>query len=260
MINILIIEDELLARKKLKRFIDTVCPDHTLVGEVETVVDAGDLLKAEPNIDIIFSDISLRDGNVFDVFSKVTINCPIIFATAYDDYFMSAFQTNGIEYLLKPYNFERFNQAWQKYLDLSPANDEKFKRLLTQLNKLEQTSPQVPPRFQKRFTVKYQQNTYLLNTADIVYFQSNSGIIFAFDKNNKRHIMPHTSFVAIEQKIDPQQFFRINRSEIIQLSYIKKLERYCKNTLTIHLNDLNHTVKTSQKRTAEFNKWLGLCS
>jgi DNA-binding LytR/AlgR family response regulator len=255
--KILIIEDEALAIKKLKRFIAKVCPEHIIIAEIDTVNEAISLLSTPTEIDIIFADIELRDGNVFDVFSQVTVTCPIIFSTAYDKFLMNAFKTNGIEYLLKPYSFERFDHAWQKYLALSPLNDTKYTNLLTKLSVIADNSAQENT-YKKRFSIKSQQSIYFVNTDDIVYFQSNSGIIFAFDRDNKRHIMPYASFVAIESTLDPQQFFRINRSEIIQLSYIDKLERYCKNSLAIYLNASDLILKTSHKRTAEFNQWLGL--
>jgi two-component SAPR family response regulator len=95
------------------------------VAELETVLEAKSLLTQTHEIDLIFSDIELRDGNVFEVYKDLSINCPIIFATAYNEFLVKAFEANGIEYLLKPYSFERFSNAWDKFIRLKgnlPAN------------------------------------------------------------------------------------------------------------------------------------------
>ena len=116
MYRILIIEDESPAIKKLKRYIEKICDSYEIIAELKTVVDAKSFLAETHDIDLIFSDIELRDGNVFEVYNDVSLNCPIIFATAYNEFLMNAFEANGIEYLLKTYSFERFTNAWDKFI------------------------------------------------------------------------------------------------------------------------------------------------
>lgn len=125
MYKILIIDDEAPARKKLKRYLSEVCTDFEIVAELETIDDTTSFLNKTSDIDLIFSDIELRDGNVFDVYNQVSINCPIIFATAYHEFLINAFETNGIEYLLKPYSLERFSKAWHKFIRLNKNTTER---------------------------------------------------------------------------------------------------------------------------------------
>jgi DNA-binding LytR/AlgR family response regulator len=121
MLKILIIEDEAPARKKLISFLDRIVANYVIQKEIETVSETIEYLSAQPELDLIFSDIELRDGNVFDAYNQLAVNVPIIFSTAYDQFWMDAFETNGIEYLLKPYSFARFEKAWTKYMALKQS-------------------------------------------------------------------------------------------------------------------------------------------
>ena len=258
MYKILIIEDEAPARKKLKRYLEQACNSYEIVAELETVAEAKSLLTQTHEIDLIFSDIELRDGNVFEVYKDLSINCPIIFATAYNEFLMKAFEANGIEYLLKPYSFERFSNAWDKFIRLKgnlPAN---YNELIGTINHLLKENQENSIEYKEQFAIKTQQEIYFLKVEDIVCFQADNGIIFAFDRMNKRHIMPQTVFKQIEVFLDPKNFFRINRSESVQRKFIDKLERYNKNTVSIYLNAGSKIVRTSQNNTSEFNDWLDI--
>ncbi|MFT6335987.1 MAG: DNA-binding LytR/AlgR family response regulator [Halioglobus sp.] len=121
--NILIIEDEQIAGEKLKGYIQKYIHQDVSISWVRSVTEVYELLSNPHSFDMIFSDIELLDGNVFSVYEKVQITCPIIFCTAYDQFVMKAFETNGIAYLLKPYNEEQFLDAWKKYQILFDKRD-----------------------------------------------------------------------------------------------------------------------------------------
>ena len=95
MINILIIEDEVPARNKLKRFLEALATKTSILAEIDNVEEAVGFLKTTKP-DLIFSDIELLDGNAFEIYNQVAITCPIIFVTAYDQFWMDAFESNGI--------------------------------------------------------------------------------------------------------------------------------------------------------------------
>jgi DNA-binding LytR/AlgR family response regulator len=254
MYKILIIEDEAPARKKLKRYLKQACSSYEIVAELETVAEAKSLLTQTNEIDLIFSDIELRDGNVFEVYKGLSINCPIIFATAYNEFLMKAFEANGIDYLLKPYSFERFSNAWDKFIRLKGSPSINYNELMGTIHHLLKDNQD----YKEQFAIKTHKEIYFLKVEDIVCFQADNGIIFAFDKKNKRHIMPQTVFKDIELFLDPKKFFRINRSESVQRKFIDKIERYTKNTVSIYLNSKSKIVRTSQNNTGEFNAWLGI--
>jgi DNA-binding LytR/AlgR family response regulator len=253
MIKVVIIEDEIPARKKLKRFLEEVDHSTEVIAEIGTVSQAIEFLKNENAIDLILSDIELQDGNAFEIYEEVTVLCPIIFTTAYNQFLMDAFESNGIEYLLKPFSLERFQKAWDKFLLLkkSPLTDDNLLSKLTQLlnNPTEKT-------FKNRFSVSSKQGTYFLETNDIVYFSAEEGVVFAIDKNFKKHLLTQTTLKAIEVLVNPAIFFRINRSEMINKNYVERIERYTKNTLSIKIQNYQKQLFTSQSHTASFREWI----
>lgn len=257
MIKIIIIEDERLSRKKLKGFLKRLDDPIQIIYEIESVSASVEVLSSPHGADLIFSDIELLDGNVFEAFNQANVDCPIIFITAYDTYWMDAFEANGIEYLLKPYTFDRLKKSWGKYLRLKgpsiPNQDELFRKLDAYYKSIIQ--PENTYKTYLPVTVK--QETYFLHLDQIIYFQVNYGLIKAFDASGKTHILNQTRLTELEAILNPAIFFKINRSEIVNRSFVAKISRYGKNTLAITLSS-NEILKTSQGTTASFNKWMGL--
>ncbi|MEM9884673.1 MAG: LytTR family DNA-binding domain-containing protein [Bacteroidota bacterium] len=109
--------------------------------------------------------------------------------------------------------------------------------------------------YKERFTIKKASGIYLLTVADISYFFADDNLVFAIDKNNKRHTISHR-INELEELLDPKLFFRINRSEIVHIHFIQKMEGYFANRLIIQLKNSAVKLKTSTPRTAAFRKWL----
>lgn len=253
MIKILLIEDEIPARKKLKRFIDALDTPTQLIGEIGTVAEAVKLLKNK-EVDIIFSDVELLDGNAFQIYEQVSVSCPIIFTTAYDRYWMDAFDSNGIAYLLKPFSKDRFQKAWDKFmLFRNPVLGED--KWITSIKELIEQNL-ANKTYKKRFTIHTHRGIHFLETHNILFFAASEGVIFAYDTKGKKHLLTEVTLREIEEQLDPLDFFRINRGEIVHKPYIEKIERYGKNTLTVKLKGYENSLKTSQSNTSKFRKWL----
>lgn len=253
MIKILIIEDEIPARKKLKRFLEELDSATKVVDEIDNVVSAVTFLKST-SVDLIFSDIELLDGNAFEIYKEVSISCPIIFTTAYDQFWMNAFETNGIAYLLKPFSKERFQQAWDKFLLFKNSSSEEN----IQLNKLSKLIEEnfTKQSYKKRFTVHAKGVFFFVDIENITFFCANEGVIFAFESTGKKYLLNEVTLIEIEKQVDPSDFFRINRSELISKKHIEKVERYTKNTLAVKMKGSASNLKTSQSNTAAFREWL----
>ncbi len=255
--KIVIIEDEKAARKKLVRYLDQLLNnEYELVAELETVENVKKFFSEKRVVDIIFSDIELRDGNVFEVYTNLSITSPIIFITAYNEFLMHAFETNGIEYLLKPYSYDRFIKAWNKYVGLKNANTH-HASLIAQLGKFIQNQPK-HQEYIDQLAIKSPKGIYFLRVEDMVYIAADQGVLSAMDKNNRKHILTQQTLKEIEDLLDPSQFFRINRSEFVNRKYIERLERYDKNSYAIYLHKESVVMKTSQSITPSFTKWLGI--
>ncbi len=253
MVKILIIEDEIPARKKLKRFLQDLDIKTEVVAELDTVAEAIDFLDTA-GVDLIFSDIELLDGNAFEIYREVQVFCPIIFTTAYDQFLMNAFETNGIAYLLKPFSKDRFQNAWDKFLRLKKSASEENQQLYRITNLIQQTFAKKA--YKEQFTIHAQQGIYFLKTELISYFEADEGVIFAFDTMGKKHVLNESSLKSVEAYLNPDDFFRINRSVLLKKHHIEKIERYTKNTVAISVKGTKNHLKTSQSNTAPFMQWI----
>lgn len=249
--KILILEDEQPAGDKLIRLVQSVA----LEADIEwkrSIVDGVVFLK-EQTVDLIFSDIELLDGNVFKLFDLIQPKCPIIFCTSYDTFYVDAFQTNGIAYLLKPYSDEDFFKAWDKYaLLFSERGGSTISAdLITRIQSLISNKKN----YKSTFPVKRRNGVFLLKIEDVAYFQAQGDFVTAIDSLGEKHILNH-SLSQIYESVDPSRFFMINRSEIISFEHILKYEPYTKNRLAITLEKPVVTLYTTNSRTPDFRNWL----
>jgi len=256
MIKVVIIEDEAPARKKLKNYLERIGQSVSIVKEIETVDETKAFFESSPKVDLVFSDIELRDGNVFEAYEQQEVRIPIIFSTAYDQFWMNAFETNGIEYLLKPYSFTRFEKAWNKYISMKNSFANNQDDIIKKLDAYYKNQQESKPVYKEYIPVKSKSSIYFLKVEDITFIKADYGVVFAFDSSNKRHTLNQNSLKELQELLNPSVFFKINRSELVNRNFIERIERYTKNTLAIHIKD--NCLKTSQATTAAFNSWLGL--
>lgn len=251
--NILILEDEIPAYQKLINYMNDVFGEEFTHDIARSNSDGKKFLQ-ENTYDFILSDIQLLDGISFDLFDEVTINCPIIFCSAHDEYLFKAFNTNGIAYILKPYSKSDFNKAIEKYQSLfnlgnyNQLNSDTISNLKSAL-KEENTS------FKKRFVIKKNTGIQLLNVTDISLIEASGDFCVATDKEGKRHTISQ-NLGSIFQQLNPTKFFKINRSEIISIDYIENIENHFKNRLLITVTGTKEKPMTSSSTTADFRKWL----
>ena len=118
MIKVLIVEDEIPAQITLKKLIDKCCPDSQIVMTLTSVNSTVKWLEENPNgADVIFMDVELSDGICFEIFEKVKISANVIITTAYDNYAITAFKINSLDYLLKPIIEEELKRAWTRCVE-----------------------------------------------------------------------------------------------------------------------------------------------
>ena len=160
--RVLILEDETRAANHLERLLAKVAPIILVIAKLESVRDGVKYLQNNPEPDLIFSDIQLADGLSFEIYRQVAVRCPIIFTTAYDHYAIEAFQTNGIDYLLKPIEEERLLKAIEKARHFSPGLV--LEKLLA-INK-----PTSEKSFKSRFMVKVGDKIKSVPVEEILVF------------------------------------------------------------------------------------------
>src|SRR6476619_7403623 len=122
--NILIVEDEELAVKKLKKTLLSVDESANVVGEADSIKSTVNWLENNPSPDLILMDIELADGQSFEIFNHVQVKSPVIFITSYDEYALKAFKVNSVDYLLKPVQKEDLQAALEKYREMKKIYNE----------------------------------------------------------------------------------------------------------------------------------------
>ncbi|MDF2157224.1 LytTR family DNA-binding domain-containing protein [Algoriphagus sp. CAU 1675] len=255
MIRVVILEDEVPSRNKIKRFLEQVSPSVQLVGELDSIESGLAFFKDSPKVDLLISDIELLDGNAFQLFQEIDLPCPVIFTTAYNQFWMQAFEGNGIEYLLKPFTFERFQKAWDKFLRLTQS-DSAQASLLSQLQNLMQQQANPTVSFKQRISVPTSRGSYFLDLEQIVCFFAENALIWALDENGKKHLLQEATLKELEVDLDQEQFFRISRSHLVHKKFVVATERYSKNSVAIKLKSVDQLLVCSQSQTPAFMKWI----
>ncbi|MCG8306850.1 MAG: LytTR family DNA-binding domain-containing protein [Cytophagales bacterium] len=249
--KVIIVEDEYHNFKLLKGMIERLRPAWQILQSFEDVRGTVDWLKANPAPDLIFLDIQLSDDNCFSIFSQVEVKSMVIFTTAYDEYAMQAFKVNSIDYLLKPIKSGELEQAILKFERVfrQAATHPDYKKLLDEIatNK---------KKFRKRFLISGPTSYHKVNVADIAFFHTENRVTFAVTFKNKRHILDLT-LENLEEQLDPDQFFRANRSHIINNEAIHKIENYFGSKLLVKLvPPFKETITISRLKATLFKNWL----
>lgn len=250
--NILIIEDEPLAQKEMRRLLANIAPDCSIMAALDSIDSSVEFLKFN-RPDLIFMDIQLADGQSFEIFSLVNVTAPVIFTTAYDNYALQAFQANGIDYLLKPVEPEGIRNAlekfkrWNKPEEPQNLNTEK---LVAWLNAQQQT-------YKTRFMVTVGDRIRFVNEAEIAYFQADDEVVYLFTDEKKKYIVNH-SLESLEGQLNPSRFFRVNRRYICSIDSIGEIFKHLNSRLKISLiPDTSEEVFVSRARVQDFLSWLG---
>lgn len=252
--KILILEDEIPAYQKLNTYLNEYFNTEEVHSDWVRSIKDGKALIENTTYDVILSDIQLLDGISFDLFDEIAINTPIIFCSAHDEYLFKAFNSNGIAYILKPYTKKEFNSAIEKYQSLFKKGD--YGNLNSEvINELKSTLKEENTAFKKRFVIKKTKGIQLLNVIDISFIEASGDFCIATDKTGKRHSISQ-SFGAITKQLNPNKFFKINRSELVNIEYIENIENHFKNRLLLTVTGCKEKPMTSTSTTAEFRKWL----
>ncbi len=251
--KILILEDEIPAYQKLVAHLNEYFGD-TIPHDWARSNTNGKEFLDRTTYDFILSDIQLLDGISFDLFDSIDIDCPIIFCSAHDEYLFQAFNTNGIAYILKPYSKTDFKKALEKYQSLFQQGEYNALNHKT-ISELKSALKEEHHVYKKRFVIKKTKGIQLLNVVDISLIEASGDFCIATDLSGKRHTISQ-SLSAIFQQLNPSKFFKINRSEIVNIDFIEHIESHFKNRLLITISGSKEKVMTSSSTTSDFRKWL----
>lgn len=255
MLKALIVEDEPLAAKRLSRMLQELEPEMEILDIVDSVKSTVNWLSIH-TATVIFLDIHLADGNSFAIFEEVDIDTPIIFTTAYDEYAIKAFKLNSVDYLLKPIEREELAFSLKKLKSqvqsspVSPALD------IAAIVQAMQGPAKPLDSYQKRFLVTIGDKIKSIPIEDVAYFFGQQKFVFLITHDNRRHIVNYT-LGQLEDLLDPEVFFRINRQFIVGFPSISNMFSYSKSRIKIELSpqsDIDAIV--SIDKTPKFKQWL----
>lgn len=168
--RILIIEDEEAAVKRLQKMLKDAAPESIVIDALVSVKSAVQWFKSNPMPDLVLLDVRLADGLSFEILKQVTIDCPVIFTTAYDQ--LEAFKLNTIDYLLKPVKKEELQNAIFKFKKHQPKQAP-----ILDIDKIISSFQEAKKDFKKRFVVRYGEHIKTVNTDDVAYFIPKQGPI-----------------------------------------------------------------------------------
>ncbi len=250
MINVLIIEDEEPAAKRLQEMLLAVDSEIHVLDIIVSVSSAIKWFEQHKMPDLILMDINLADASSFEIFKSVEVNAPVIFTTAYNQFALEAFKVNSIDYLLKPLNIDDLKKAIEKFkahhLKPIPKEMDILKQLLNTSFK----------EYQQRIIIRYGENIKAVAISDVAYFYTEEK--FNFLTTFEKHTYPvDMNLDEIESILNPKIFFRINRQFIVNINAISKMTSYSKSRVKIVLNPPSHLETiVSTERSPNFKSWL----
>jgi two-component system, LytTR family, response regulator LytT len=250
MIRTLIIEDEVPAALRLQSLIEELDQDIEILAIIDTVTSAVDWFRSHPQPDLILLDIQLGDGLSFDIFRKTRVDSYVIFTTAFDEYAIKAFEVNSIDYLLKPVDEVRLSNSLHKYRQFR-SHSQSFN-----IEKLLETIESKNDKYKKRFVVSIANKIKVVETGEVAFFYSKEKNTFLCTMQNN-HYPLEFSLDHIEQIINPEKFFRVNRQYIVNYSSFAKIDILSKSRIRIVTNPpAGEEIMISSARTSEFRLWL----
>lgn len=247
--KIIIIEDERLTAADLSATLTTIDPTIEIVKIIKSVAEGLSYFTQKIEVDLIFSDIRLGDGLSFEILSPLQI--PVVFCTAYDEYALSAFKANGIDYILKPFTEKEVRKSLEKFKQLTGNQEETIKQQYAALTEIFKFSPPKPASLLIRhrdmiIPIKFEQFA-------LFYLENNVVNAVTFDGETYH---PSKSLDELEQ-IAGNTFFRVNRQYLIHRNAVKHASNILSRKLSISVNVPHDAdILISREKSPQFLKWL----
>jgi DNA-binding LytR/AlgR family response regulator len=253
MMTVLIVEDERPAAERLVYLLRQYDSSITVSGMVESIDEAVQWFKTKALPDVVLMDIQLADGYSFEIFNQVSLNRPVIFTTAYDNYAIDAFKYFSVDYILKPVSATALATALQKLANMAaglPAANayrsmgEDFMRNLH------------GKKYKERFLGKVGQRIYFIQAANIAWFEADNKIVHLVDKEGNKYVVDFT-MERIEQLLNPDDFVRISRKYIICHDAVEHMKPYVGNRMQVNLTagKRTDTAIVSRERVVQLKEW-----
>ena len=251
--KVIIIEDEHLTAERINTLLKQIDPEIQVLAIMDSVAKAVQWFRTGESPDLVFMDIQLADGLSFDIFEEVSIDAPVIFITAYQEYAIRAFKVNSVDYLLKPIAREELESALAKYRKLflkNEAPDTPDQHLLNSIRQM------ISKPYKSRFMVKVGDRIKSVDVEDILYFYSQHKGTYAHTEDGRNYAVDYTLDKLVEL-LDPSLFHRINRRYLSSHRAIEELVSLSGSKLKVRLTGSeDEQVYVSRERLSSFKQWL----
>jgi len=250
--KVLIVEDEQRTAIMLKEFIEWH-QNYTVMSICDSIEATVSYLRQhQQDLDVIFMDIELSDGQCFEIFDKISVNLPVVFCTSYDQYTMKAFKNRGIDFIVKPFSAEDIKKTIIKIEGLKGSfvaqnnpNSNSIKDVLTEKQN-----------YQTSFLIRYREKMYPVLVADIAFIHLENEVVYLYNFKGEKHPIFKT-LDEIESVISPHQFYRISRQMIVNRQAIKDIEPYFNQRVVIHLTiSIPEQALVSRMKVTSFLAWI----
>lgn len=247
--KVIIIEDEALAVQRLTRLLLDFDSGIEILAVLESVEKTINWLETNTHPDLMFVDVQLEDGLCFEIFETIHIDVPVLFTTAYDEFALKAFKLNSVDYLLKPINAIELKNALQKFISFFSGQKQNI-RFDTSVN--ERTGIK-----KERFLVKIGNKFRSIPTHTILCFYISDRNTFLMTLNGKNYGIDY-SLDKLEQILDTNDYFRINRTLIVSYDSIREMVIYSSSRLKLILKEpiVLKDVMVSRERVPDFKQWM----
>jgi two-component system, LytTR family, response regulator len=250
-VRVLIVDDEPLGRTMVRRMLENH-PEAEVIGECENGHEAIAAIGSDAP-DLVFLDVQMPEIDGFEVLENINSEEPpvIIFVTAFDEYALRAFDVNALDYLLKPYDRKRFEQAFERAaIHIKTRTNELDSRQILSL------LSQAPKResFIERFIIKSDGRVIFLNTEEIIWIEAEGNYVL-LHAAQKAHIF-REAIGKLEEQLNPQVFIRISRSGIVNRNFIKELHTEFRGSYNVILKN-GTELKLSNRYRENLSKYSG---
>ena len=247
--RIAIVEDETAAAANLKAMLHEVLPEAEITAELESVAECTDYFGRGCDVDLVFMDIHLADGESFRIFDSTDIEAPIIFTTAYDQYALEAFRVNSIDYLLKPIQSSDLQRAVDKFRRLSNFDRTAYRERVEEFANRHKEERQA-------FLVHVRDKIIPLKRDEIAFFHTQNELVSAYTHSGMVYPMDKT-LEALQALLPQSDFFRANRQFIISRTAVDDISVWFGSRLSVNLKvGVPEKIIVSKARVPVFKEWL----
>jgi DNA-binding LytR/AlgR family response regulator len=247
--KVVIIEDEHLAAEKLERYLLKFDATTEVVSQQVSIEASVDWFQNnEGTYDVVFMDIQLTDGLSFEIFHQVKINKPVIFTTAFDEYAIDAFKVNSVDYILKPITFTDVSKAMNKLKSMQAlfGMNEAVGSVEKMIGK---------KKLKDRFLVRLGNHIHSIKTEDIALFYAEGRTVYLITNANKKFILDY-KLEDLNEVLDTTEFYRVNRTFIVNINTIQDVIVYSNNRLKITPRArVEKEIVVSREKVSTFKKW-----